>query len=67
MTCRLPDGETFGAGMSGTREMLRDVLAMWRAYPGCYKSATVRFFGYTPAGKPRFGVVKALYTERGRD
>lgn len=56
VVCVLPDGREFGAGMRGNRDYLEKVLR--EPY---YKSATVRFFDYTPDGIPRFPVVTALH------
>ena len=51
VTCRLPDGRTFGAGIKGTKERAAALLHETHA------EATVRFFDYTPDGVPRFPVV----------
>lgn len=51
VTCRLPDGRTFGAGIKGTRERAAELLGE------THKEVTVRFFEYTPDGIPRFPVV----------
>ena len=48
---RLPDGRTFGAGIKGDRAFTKAL------HDGPLPSeVTVRFFGYTPDGKPRFPV-----------
>jgi DNA ligase-1 len=46
----LPDGREFGAGIKGTQEFCRSLLAQK------FKFATVRFFALTPDGVPRFPV-----------
>jgi len=52
ITIRLPDGTTGEAGCRGTqaemKELLNGDVPTW---------ATVRFFGYTPEGKLRFGIM----------
>lgn len=50
---RLPDGRTFGAGVRGSQDRLRDLWTS-RANPDW---ATVRYFTPTPDGVPRFPVV----------
>lgn len=57
VTCRLPNGETFGAGIKGTRERAAQLLHEKHA------TATVRFFEYTPDGVPRFPVVIDFHAE----
>jgi len=52
--CRLPDGRVFGAGVKGSQEFTRKLLEDRDHYVG--KTATVRFFNYTPDGVPRFPV-----------
>lgn len=59
VTCQLPDGRTFGAGIKGTRERAADLLNEK------HDVVTVRFFEYTPDGVPRFPVVVDFHgTER---
>jgi DNA ligase-1 len=50
ITCELPDGRTFGAGIKGTRERAAELLNE------THSVATIRFFEYTPDGIPRFPV-----------
>lgn len=58
VTFRMPDGrltengEHPKAGIKGTKEFAKELLANWRKYEG----ATIRSFLKTPAGIPRFGV-----------
>lgn len=57
ITCRLPDGRTFGAGIKGTRERAASLLnEKWG-------SATIRFFEYTPDGIPRFPVAVDFHAQ----
>lgn len=58
VTCRLPDGRTFGAGIKGTKGRAAELLnENWT-------QATVRFFEYTPDGIPRFPVVIDFHNGR---
>jgi len=59
LTIRLPDGQTQNAGMAGTQEYLKQVLAEREEYIG--GEATVHYFNVTPDGKLRFPVSKALF------
>lgn len=58
VTFRMPDGrltengEHPKAGIKGTKEFAKELLANWRKYEG----VTIRSFLKTPAGIPRFGV-----------
>lgn len=58
VTFRMPDGrmtengEHPKAGIKGTKEFAKELLANWRKYEG----VTIRSFIKTPAGIPRFGV-----------
>lgn len=58
VTFRMPDGrltengEHPKAGIKGTKEFAKELLATWRKYEG----VTIRSFIKTPAGIPRFGV-----------
>ena len=55
---RLPDDRTFGAGIRGNQPFLKAVLDEAEEYEG--GTATLRFFGYTPDGVPRFPVIVDL-------
>lgn len=57
VTCRLPDGRTFGAGIKGTRERAAQLLGEK------HTEVTVRFFEYTPDGVPRFPVAIDFHGE----
>lgn len=59
ITCRLPDGRTFGAGYVGTMESARALLARREEVIG--SQTTVRFFRYTPDGKPYQGRTKIVW------
>jgi DNA ligase-1 len=50
---KLPDGSTCEATPRGTQGKLRELLQSGKTPDW----ATVRYFGYTPAGKLRFGIV----------
>ena len=52
ITVRLPDGSTCDAGCRGTMEEMRELLNGKKP-----DWATVRYFGYTPDNKLRFGVM----------
>lgn len=58
VTFRMPDGrltengEHPKAGIKGTKEFAKELLANWKKYEG----VTIRSFIKTPAGIPRFGV-----------
>lgn len=54
VTCALPDGRTFGAGIKGGVKVNGDLWTFKDALIG--KKATIRFFNYTPDGIPRFPV-----------
>jgi DNA ligase-1 len=54
VTCRLPDGRTFGAGIKGGQSKFnRDLLGDAGAEQ---KVVTIRHFGWTKDGIPRMGV-----------
>ena len=55
VTCRLPDGRTFGAGIKG------DAVQAKRLLTETHKVATVRFFALTPDGIPRFPVATKFW------
>jgi DNA ligase-1 len=57
VTCRLPDGRLFGAGIKGTQERAKELLTE------THKVVTIRFFNYTPDGVPRFGVATVFHGE----
>ena len=59
VTCRLPDGRTFGAGIKGNATRAAELLNE------DHKVVTVRFFQYSPDGIPRFPVVTDFHG-RGR-
>lgn len=59
VTCRLPDGRTFGAGLAASREDAARILAERARYVG--RLATVRYQALSPAGIPRFPVAVALH------
>jgi DNA ligase-1 len=59
-TIKLPNGQTCDTGMRGDEDFCRQLL-MDRAN---YKQATVRYFGYTPAGKLRFPVAIDFHHEK---
>lgn len=58
VTCSLPDGRTFGAGISGGLEVNRNLWKDKESLIG--QLATIQFFNYTPDGIPRFPVFKAV-------
>lgn len=55
---RLKDGRTFGAGIKGTREFVRELFLRKDALKG--KMATIKYFQETPDGIPRFGVATGI-------
>jgi len=50
VTCRLPDGRSFGAGIRGKKPFLKSLLSE------DHKVVTIRHFGFTGDGIPRMGV-----------
>lgn len=50
-------GVACGAGMRGTKAFAKNLLDNKHYYLGMNAEVTVRFFGWTPDGKPRFPVV----------
>lgn len=58
VTCKLPDGRTFGAGVKGGVEVNKSLLAQKDDLPG--KMATIVYQNLTPDGIPRFPVFKGL-------
>lgn len=58
VVCLLDDGSTFEAGMAFNFEQVTDMWKNRKKYVG--SSASIRYFGYTPDGKPRFGVCKQI-------
>lgn len=57
VTCRLPDGRTFGAGIKGNASRAAELLTE------THKVVTVRFFMLSPDGVPRFPVVTKFHGE----
>jgi ATP-dependent DNA ligase len=55
------DGREVGAGLKGSREYARTVLAEADQYIG--KKVTVQFFTRTPDGVPRFPIAKILHKD----
>jgi ATP-dependent DNA ligase len=55
ITCRLPDGRTFGAGIKGDKKRAAELLHE------DHKMVTVRFFALTPDGIPRFPVATKFH------
>jgi ATP-dependent DNA ligase len=55
---KLKDGRTFGAGIKGTREFVRDIFLKKDSLIG--KTATIKYFQETPDGIPRFGVATQI-------
>lgn len=60
--CKLPDGRTFGTGMSYTHEQREEVLTNKAKYIG--KTAEIRFFEYTESGLPRFPVTVGIRLDK---
>jgi ATP-dependent DNA ligase len=58
VVCLLKDGRTFEAGLIGGWEYYKQLLRDKNQIIG--KVGTVKYFGYTPDGKPRFGHLKAI-------
>jgi DNA ligase-1 len=58
---KLPNGETFNAGITGTMEFCEKLLKNKDKYIG--KPTTVNFFQYTTAGVPLFPRVKEIARE----
>jgi DNA ligase-1 len=58
VTCRLPDGRTFGAGIKGSRDRGRDLLNE------THHIVTIKYFQLTPDGIPRFGVATKWHGEK---
>lgn len=55
VTCRLPDGRTFGAGIKGGQKRAIELLSEQ------HRVVTVQFFHLTPDGVPRFPVVTKFW------
>ena len=55
--CAMPDGTTFGAGISGTQEFCAALLREKEKY----KSVTVTYFALTPDGVPRFPIANKFW------
>jgi hypothetical protein len=60
--CAKKNGVTFEANLRGTFEYMTEVLQNSKKYIN--GEATVRYYGLTPDGKPRFGVVLALFEKK---
>ena len=58
VTCRLPDGRTFGAGIKGSRDRGRDLLNE------THHIVTIKYFQLTPDGIPRFGVATKWHGDK---
>lgn len=54
VAAKTKNGNVFRANISGTMSELKKILKNKKKF----KTATIKFFNYTPAGIPRFGVVK---------
>jgi DNA ligase-1 len=55
------DGNRPKAGVKGTQEFARQLLADKAKYEDGKGTGTIRYFMLTPAGIPRFGVLVAIY------
>ena len=58
VTCRLPDGRTFGAGIKGSRERGIELLNEK------HHIVTIKYFQLTPDGIPRFGVATKFHGDK---
>lgn len=58
VTCRLPDGRTFGAGIKGNADRAKELLTEKHLV------VTVRYFQMSKDGVPRFPVVTKFHGER---
>ena len=58
VTCRLPDGRTFGAGIKGSRDRGIELLNE------THHIVTIKYFQLTPDGIPRFGVATKFHGEK---
>lgn len=58
ITCKLLNGKTFGAGISGGLSINKELWANKDNLVG--QLATIQFFNYTPDGVPRFPVFKTV-------
>jgi len=58
ITCALPDGRTFNAGLKGDYDYCRNMLMKKEQLVG--KQATIVYFHRTPDGIPRFPVMKTI-------
>ena len=57
VTCRLPDGRTFSAGVKGSQDFARQLLGE------THRVVTVQYFHLTPDGVPRFPVAVKFWGE----
>jgi DNA ligase 1 len=57
--CILPDGRTFGAGISGTQQYCEKLLLD----KDQYKSVTIKYFALTPDGIPRFPIATKFFDQ----
>lgn len=57
VTCRLPDGRTFGAGIKGSRDRAAELLHE------THKVVTVKYFCLSPDGVPRFPIATQFHGE----
>ena len=57
VTCRLPDGRTFSAGVKGSQAFARQLLGE------THRVVTVQYFHLTPDGIPRFPVAVKFWGE----
>lgn len=61
LTFRMPDGRICGAGVKGKRPFLKKLLEEADQWPG--KTVTIKHFGYTKDGFPRFPVAIKFWPE----
>lgn len=60
--CKLPDGQTFEAGMKYSHDARKDFLKKKSKYIG--KTAEIRFFEYSDTGIPRFPVMVGIRLDK---
>ena len=61
IACRMKDGKLFDAGIKGSHDYAKKLLQNKHLYVGNKSDVTVRHFGYTVYGLPRFPVAVYLY------